>query len=77
MLGVGMIHASDELLIFNLKHTVATYLTKPDAYIRLLLGEGFRMFGRSCLPKEHTGRGRPRITKVVEVLPAGTSSNQV
>ena len=76
-LGVGMIHASDELLIFNLKHTVATYLTKPDACIRLLLGEGFRMFGRSCLPKTHSGRGRPRMTKVVEVLPVVTSSNQV
>lgn len=76
-LGVGMIHASDEELIFNLKHTVATYLTKPDAYVRLLLGEGFRMFGRSCLPKAHSGRGRPRMTKVVEVLPVVTSSNQV
>lgn len=76
-LGVGMIHASDEELIFNLKHTVATYLTKPDACIRLLLGEGFRMFGRSCLPKTHSGRGRPRMTKVVEVLPVVTSSNQV
>lgn len=76
-LGVGMIHASDEELIFNLKHTVATYLTKPDAYVRPLLGEGFRMFGRSCLPKAHSGRGRPRMTKVVEVLPVVTSSNQV
>lgn len=76
-LGVGMIHASDELLIFNLKHTVTSYLTKPDAYVRFLLGDDFRIFGRSCLPKAHSGMGRPRVSQVAEVMPAVASPTQI
>ena len=68
ILGVGMISHHQASLRAGLS-LVAAYLTKPDYFIRMIVPDGGRCFGKGgkASPKE-TKRGRPR--KQPEPLPS-------
>lgn len=59
-LGIGLIDYRDRKTRKNLENTVAEYLTKVDACVKLKLPEGARSFGRGVTPKPGPKRGRPR-----------------
>lgn len=62
-LGIGRIHASspnDAALRENLYNRVVRYLTKRDQFLKVKLGEGYRIFGRGEVPEKNNA-GRPRL----------------
>lgn len=61
--GIGIIEHDSHEKIANLKNEVISYLTKPDEYIRLLLPNNSRTFGKGEMPKpRESSVGRPRRT---------------
>ncbi|RMV39816.1 hypothetical protein ALP12_101966 [Pseudomonas savastanoi pv. phaseolicola] len=60
ILGIGMI-GHDDLDLRNGLTTAAAYLTKVDLFVRMVISEGGRCFGKSGKPKLKKGLGgRPR-----------------
>lgn len=61
--GLGAINYTDHQKLTYLKEDVASYLTKPDYYFRLIVEKG-RTFDRSNLPQKRAEPlGRPRRIK--------------
>lgn len=59
--GIGIIEHDSHEKIANLKNEVISYITKPDEYIRLLLPNNSRTFGKGVMPKPRESTvGRPR-----------------
>ena len=57
--GIGMVHYSDRDAYEGLR-MAATYMAKTDYFTRAELPPGYRVFGRSGLPRRESSRGRPR-----------------
>lgn len=58
-LGIGLISHNDQSLREGLA-LAATYLVKPDYYIRMVAPKKGRVLGKGCLPKQPKSAGRPR-----------------
>lgn len=60
-LGIGMVNHYDAELRENLKAKVATYMTKTDYYIKLVIPNNGRAFSKGNMPKSKSIKlGRPR-----------------
>jgi hypothetical protein len=58
--GIGMINYHETASYEGLRKA-ALYMTKPDYYIRVLMPENGRSFGKGIMPEENTStKGRPR-----------------
>jgi hypothetical protein len=59
--GIGNVDVRDEQKVFNLRHRVIPYLSKPDPYIRWVVPKRHRLFLKSvALPLIGPKPGRPR-----------------
>lgn len=58
--GIGMINHYDKDLIENLRKAVVTYMTKIDAYLRIITPKKDKSFGKGNMPVILHTQGRPR-----------------
>jgi len=66
--GIGMLNHNDSEIWKGLE-LIATYLTKPDYYVRLNMPGNDRAFGKGGLPKQYgKKRGRPRRLDITPAL---------